>query len=32
MNFNVSLMKDGIRRLVHPNLYGKESSVIVPSS
>lgn len=30
MNFNVPLMKDGIRRLVHPEFYGKESSLIVP--
>jgi GxxExxY protein len=30
MNFNVALMKDGIRRLVHPEFYGKESSLIVP--
>jgi hypothetical protein len=30
MNFNVPLMKDGIRRLVHPEFYGKEIPLIVP--
>jgi GxxExxY protein len=29
MNFNVALMKDGIRRLVHPDFYGKEGDLIV---
>jgi GxxExxY protein len=30
MNFNVPLMKNGIRRLVHPDFYGKDSELIVP--
>lgn len=30
MNFNVPLMKDGIRRLVHPSFYRKESELFVP--
>jgi GxxExxY protein len=30
INFNVAVLKDGIRRLVHPQFYGKESDLFIP--
>ena len=30
INFNVPVLKQGVRRLVHPQFYGKDSDLFTP--